>query len=752
MLRFFSLLIPYFIFFQIGNECFAQDVDKLIKKGIDELKKKHDIPAYNYFLDALYLEPENKKAKLYAGICHLHLQSPQKALEYLTAVQGSDEAKQLADYQGYLAMAYHLNLDFENAEKTINNLKDTASLVDVDIDLIKQNIQNAVAQYKTEHEFTVLNMGERINTRQHEYGTAAFSDHQSVLYTHRPDLWDQDTLKSKLKLYENVFMVELDSNYNWDDPHYFTNPHLRGNDAVIQVFDNDTKLLTYHNGDLLISKKDGDFWEKGEPIKEINTPANESHGFITDDGKTLYFSSNFDTHDGNLNLYVTRNEGGEWSEPEELVGLNTPYDEDAPFIAEDGYLYFSSKGHTSIGNYDIFRTKFNEEEQTWSVPENLGVPINSVFDDLFYATYGRMAYFSSLRPGGQGGMDLYRVVPFKQIEISGKLTDAETGEILANASESIDLGKGSFKVKSDAEGNYSANVPLQYSSYLHVAKGTSGENVLVFHFGDSTSGIKEVNVPLAVFSNEIPTAKLDISPSQNSDEKEENLAEENQILAQEDTIKNTNEESISEKVDEELLAKNIMQENTEGNIETNDIDQNEKSEQENPPKNIEENIAENSTEESIKQPNVEGITLNQEKVQNNTFENNETINRIRSGKSTNLYLYFDFGAAIINEVFYTGLDEIASFLESDESITIEIGGHTDNVGSETYNQQLSERRAKAVALYLIERGIDKSRVIAKGYGESMPIASNDDEKEGRELNRRVEVKKLTQHQISSLSE
>ena len=71
---------------------------------------------------------------------------------------------------------------------------------------------------------------------------------------------------------------------------------------------------------------------------------------------------------------------------------------------------------------------------------------------------------------------------------------------------------------------------------------------------------------------------------------------------------------------------------------------------------------------------------------------------------------------------------------------IEVAGHTDNVGSDETNQALSERRAKAVMKYITSKGIDATRITAVGYGEKMPLVSNDDEKDGREINRRVEIK------------
>jgi outer membrane protein OmpA-like peptidoglycan-associated protein len=103
-------------------------------------------------------------------------------------------------------------------------------------------------------------------------------------------------------------------------------------------------------------------------------------------------------------------------------------------------------------------------------------------------------------------------------------------------------------------------------------------------------------------------------------------------------------------------------------------------------------------------------------------------------------IFFDFAKTTLKPQSFPELDRIADVMKSQPEITIEISGHTDNVGSDQANQKLSERRAEAVRTYIVSKGIQPSRIISIGYGESKPVASNDDEKDGRELNRRVEFK------------
>ena len=106
------------------------------------------------------------------------------------------------------------------------------------------------------------------------------------------------------------------------------------------------------------------------------------------------------------------------------------------------------------------------------------------------------------------------------------------------------------------------------------------------------------------------------------------------------------------------------------------------------------------------------------------------------------HVYFDFNKTTLQESSFDELDKLACLMSSDSKVTVEIGGYTDNVGNDDYNRALSQKRAEAVVNYLVKQGIPKNRLTTQGYGEEHPIASNDDEEEGRELNRRTEFKVL----------
>jgi outer membrane protein OmpA-like peptidoglycan-associated protein len=103
-------------------------------------------------------------------------------------------------------------------------------------------------------------------------------------------------------------------------------------------------------------------------------------------------------------------------------------------------------------------------------------------------------------------------------------------------------------------------------------------------------------------------------------------------------------------------------------------------------------------------------------------------------------IYFKFNKATFKDESFQELNKLESMMSENTGLQIEISGHTDNIGTKEYNKMLSQRRANAVKDYLVKKGVDARRITAVGYGEEKPLASNDDEKEGRELNRRVEFK------------
>ena len=135
--------------------------------------------------------------------------------------------------------------------------------------------------------------------------------------------------------------------------------------------------------------------------------------------------------------------------------------------------------------------------------------------------------------------------------------------------------------------------------------------------------------------------------------------------------------------------------------------------------------------------------------QNEKSENKKLLQKLADNSSidksksiTLKNIYFENGNAILKSESYPMLEDLAEFLTQNKTLALEIIGHTDNIGSASKNLVLSKERAQSVIDFLVNNGVEKERLKANGYGQEQPIASNDDEKEGRELNRRIEVRVL----------
>jgi hypothetical protein len=186
------------------------------------------------------------------------------------------------------------------------------------------------------------------------------------------------------------------------------------------------------SGDLFISKRNGDKFEKPQRLPDvINSKFNEIAASLSADGSQIYFASDRPGGFGGIDIYVSKIlPNGSWGEAKNLGPfINTKFDEDFPSVSTDGItLLFSSKGHTTMGGYDIFKASYDEEKQAWGNVKNIGFPINSAGDDLnlCLSKDNKYGYMSSIKNEGIGDNDIYRI-SFKDEEpeytvIKGKIS------------------------------------------------------------------------------------------------------------------------------------------------------------------------------------------------------------------------------------------------------------------------------------------------------------------------------------------
>ncbi|WKZ67772.1 MAG: hypothetical protein QY325_07535 [Flavobacteriales bacterium] len=352
----------------------------------------------------------------------------------------------------YLARAYHLGEQFDKADQLYQKFVDE---VDAKHALrpmaIRGKEQTASARElrKTPLGFQVSNVGPVVNGDHPDFSPVLSVDGNALFYTSRrirPDSSNNNVLDPIAGLpYENIYVSYKDREGNWQAPELLNiNPKGAGHLGSLNVAADGQTLYIYRDdggdGNIYESKLVGEVWT--DPVlmgSDINTRSWETHGALTADGNTFYFISNRPGGQGGRDIYrVVRLPNGAWSKAQNLGNVvNTVYDEDGVFIHPNGRtMYFSSMGHNSMGGFDIFQTEM-QDDGTWTPPVNLGYPLNTVDDDVFFITTadGRRGYFSSDQMGGFGEKDIYFVDLPSEREAEG-LTVLK-GYIIPAAGESL---------------------------------------------------------------------------------------------------------------------------------------------------------------------------------------------------------------------------------------------------------------------------------------------------------------------------
>jgi tetratricopeptide (TPR) repeat protein len=377
--------------------------------------------ALNYYLQLYEKLPENANLAYCIGVCYLNIPSKKNlSVGYLENASKNMSAKHKegsisessAPYDALfeLGKAYRINFRFDKAKETF--AKYLATLLPDDrenIDFVKHEIEvceTAKDLISKPVAFTEENIGELFNDEKVNFNPIISADGKSFAYM------------VSLKFYDAVMFSRL-VNGKWSVPLNIT-PELQSDgDFYISCLSADGKLLFLskddnENSDIYVSSYEGNHWTKTVRLnKNINTRYWESHAFISEDGSQLVFASDRPGGFGGLDLYISRKTNGDWG-PAVNMGpeINTPFNEDRPFLINNGKtLFFSSQGHENIGGYDIFRSGL-QSNGLWSIPKNLGYPFNTPDDDIFYMPVGdgKSGYYAKFKEtGGFGKEDLYKI-------------------------------------------------------------------------------------------------------------------------------------------------------------------------------------------------------------------------------------------------------------------------------------------------------------------------------------------------------
>ena len=431
------LLIPVLIVLSFG--CVIGQVDKeaefkkIYPIATNQLAKGQIQQALKNLLIISQLSPENANVNYKIGVAYLGISGEkQKAVPYLEKAAASTSASYKDNFKEtnapldanfYLGRAYHLNLEFDKAISAYKQYISEGKVYDEDekasVKMLIQNCQNAKLIVESPLSAESEPIGENINSVFDEYAAVVDAAEKTLIFTSRRSnsvggLKDLDD-----KFFEDIYISNKDSVSGvWGVPVSIGNQiNTDGHEASISLSADGNELYIYRDdigdGNIYVCKRSNNVW--GEPIQlnaNINSPFRESHVGASSDGQILYFTSNRSGY-GEMDIFFSKRlPSGDWGIAENLGSrVNTKYDEEAPFIHPDGKtLFFSSKGHNSMGGFDIFFCILQDDGK-WSSPFNLGFPMNTPDDDYFFvmSTDGKRAYYSSTSVDGKGGKDIYMV-------------------------------------------------------------------------------------------------------------------------------------------------------------------------------------------------------------------------------------------------------------------------------------------------------------------------------------------------------
>jgi tetratricopeptide (TPR) repeat protein len=377
------------------------------------------LPYYQGIYTAM---PDNASIAFRIGLCYLNMEdSKNLSIEYLEKASQKIAAKYRegslrqveAPYESlfFLGDAYRINYMFEKAKEAYGRYRATLLPSDIEnILFVDQQIascNNAPAIMAEPVKFSVESLGDLINDSNDNFSPVVTADGKCIAYMTSMKFYDA-IMFSRLVKNEWTQPVNITPELQSDGDHYVSYLSPTGDVMLLSKDDN-------VNSDIWISKYNGTRWEPARKLKkEINTKYWEAHGFITEDGSTMIFSSDRPGGFGGLDLYISKlGTDGEWGQPLNLgPEINTPFNDDRPFLINNGtMLFFASQGHYSMGGYDIFRSDL-ESNGLWSKPKNLGYPVNNPDDNIFFCpTDGGKGGFISMahRQNGAGKLDIYHI-------------------------------------------------------------------------------------------------------------------------------------------------------------------------------------------------------------------------------------------------------------------------------------------------------------------------------------------------------
>ncbi|MBI9068083.1 MAG: OmpA family protein [Salinivirgaceae bacterium] len=765
--------------------------------------------ALKYYMNLYTYNSESHALNYKIGICYLWTSNKKASLEYF--LKSSPEVAK--DYYLALGRSYQYNLMFNEAKESysqhLNSLhpwlqNDAKSYIDQlskECDISAEIMQDSLSAY-------VINLGPVINSYYDDYGAILPENDTNIYFTSKRPEVEPNRRVSRFKFKERVLMTNNCINEPSQYASELPKLRFRVNLSLAGFSKNEKKIYLYggkkNNGGIYSAIYEEGKWRKVRPIKgKINHIAYKETTISFSQDGTAYFVSNKRGGVGGKDIYLSKIKNGRaYGKPINLGKvINTSFDEECVYISKDGNtLFFSSNGHLGMGGFDVYKSEKGLDGE-WETPQNMGHPINSPADELFYKPTAdtMVALYSTIRPDSYGGLDIYKIqldprIPFKLI---GSVTDMEDGTALPASVNVYDKNTqkmvystkvdslagiylqdfedvGDYTIQIDYKGYKSASFDLprpdvKYATLVQdftlerlrhpftligrvtdVDKGTPVQASISFKHAIADSLIGRV-------VSDTETGKYSITFEDKYDmvmnieavdyfpvhEPINTTNEINKVFSKNIELKRskinyTLTGRIAEE-DETTPVRAALSFYEPGKLEPFTIILSDST-------NGKYTAIIDNAGPFMIEVEANGYFFTNEIYQfpeGQTFTaKNFNLKKMESGvKIVIENILFNSGKSTLKVESFKEIDKMAELLEKNPKVRIEVSGHTDNVGSASVNKRISKARALTVKNYLVSRGILEDRIEYQGYGFDQPISPNDTP-EGRAKNRRVEIKIL----------
>lgn len=455
---------------------------------------KEALPLYQRLLR---IYPENSNYKYRIGQCYINTPGEKdKAISYLEdAVKNINpkyregkfrETGAPYDALYYLSNAYRINNQLDKALENYKLFRINMDPEVYDTTIVNLQIQsclNALELMRVPLYIQEKNLGNMINESNSEFNPV-ISDNEDLL------------VFSRSEAFYDAILYSTRTNGKWSGPQNMNELLKVDRDFFPTSLSKDGKTLYLYSsvdydGIIYTTKIVNGTWTPLIKLNDnINTKYWESHATISHDNKKLYFTSNRKGTFGGLDIYVSKRDStSDWGPAVNLGSvINTPYNEESPFLSQDDKtLFFSSRGHFNIGGYDIFYSTLLANG-AWAVPLNVGYPLNTTDDDVFFKTLkeGYEGYYAKDSPTGFGKQDIYRIEIFsndhpRKFFVRGMV---KVSDLLSNFKDSVKISTMNIKdpnqilivYSNPITGEYEIRVPQ--GNYQITYEGEGGKKIV----------------------------------------------------------------------------------------------------------------------------------------------------------------------------------------------------------------------------------------------------------------------------------